>query len=296
MVTGLCPPIATPFLNDEFSPHRFSENIARWNEQPLDGYVVLGSNGEAPLLDDAERAAVIREARRVVPASRHLIAGAGRQSTRATIRAVREAFDLGADAALVGVPDYYRPAMTDQVLREHYLRVADASPGPIIVYSVPFYTGLPIEASLFDALLRHERIAGIKDSSGDLESLGGFIDTVRRSGREASVLIGNASVLAAGLRMGADGAVLAVDAVAPRECAEIRSLAASGRHDEAVAANKRLAPLAEAVTRGHGIGGLKAAMDMIGWHGGDPRPPLQRAGASARAEIASLLKGLGLAA
>jgi len=296
MIRGLCPPIATPFLNDEFSSQRFSDNIARWNSLPIDGYVVLGSNGEAPLLDDTERAAVIREARRTVPASRRLIAGTGRQSTRGTIRSVREAFDLGVDAVLVGVPDYYRPAMTHLVLRDHFLRVADASPGPMLVYSVPFYTGLPIDAELFGALLGHERIAGIKDSSGDLESLQGMIDAVRRAGREASVLIGNASVLAAGIAMGASGAVLAVGGVAPRECAEIARLAAEKRTDDAEQANRRLKPLALAVTREHGIGGLKAALDLIGWHGGDPRPPLQPAGASARAEIASMLKGLGLLA
>ena len=296
MFRGLYPPIPTPFDNDEFSPAHLAENIGRWNEQPIAGYVVLGSNGEAPLLDDAEKTAVIRSARAATPASRAMIVGTGRQSTRAAIRAVSEAFDLGATAALLGVPDYYRPAMTDAVLREHFLRVADASPGPIILYSVPFFTDIPIGASLFADLLRHDRIAGIKDSSGDLESLSGMIDAARGAGRDVSVLIGNAGALGAGLALGAAGAVIAVGNVAPHHCSEIARLAAQGKQDQAREKNRLLDPLTDAVTRRHGIGGLKAALDLIGFHGGAPRPPLRPVGKTEREEIAGLLAGLGLAA
>ena len=137
----------------------------------------------------------------------------------------------------------------------------------------------------------HERISGIKDSSGELDSLQKMIDAARDSERDdLSVMIGNASALAAGLEMGAAGAVLAVGNVAPRVCAGIASLAASGRHAEAAEWNIKLDPLAQAVTRRHGIGGLKAALDRLGWFGGDPRPPLPPAPAAAREEIAALLK------
>ena len=292
MIRGLLPPIPTPFVDDQFSAPHYAENISRWNDTPLDGYVVLGSNGEAPLLDEAERALVIRTARQSIAAGRQLVAGAGRQSTRATIRSVREAFDLGADAVLVGVPDYFRPSMTDTILRDHYLRVADASAGPVLLYSVPFFTGLPIGPMLFSSLLGHDRIAGIKDSSGDLVALQGMLDASRDSGREVAVLIGNASVLAAGLEIGAAGAVLAVGTIAPRQCAVVAQLVEQGDALAARAANQKLLPLTQAVTRKHGIGGLKAALDLIGLYGGDPRLPLQPAGGSARAEIAAMLKDL----
>ena len=294
MIRGFLPPIPTPFLDGEFSAEHHAENILRWNDTPIDGCVVLGSNGEAPLLDDEERTLAIRTARKAMAAGRLLVAGSGRQSTRATIRSVREAFDLGADAVLVGVPDYYRPAMTDPVLRDHFLRVADASPGPLLLYSVPFFTGLPIGTTLFASLLGHDRIEGIKDSSGDLVALQGILDTARDSGRDLSVLIGNASVLAAGLEIGASGAVLAIGTVAPVECAEVGELVKRGDAAAARAVNQKLLPLTKAVTRTHGIGGLKAALDLLGFHGGDPRPPLQPASGSARAEIAAMLKELGL--
>jgi 4-hydroxy-2-oxoglutarate aldolase len=292
MLQGLFPPIPTPFVHDQFSPERLTDNLELWNKLPIDGYVVLGSNGEAPLLDDDERAAVIRRARAGAASGRRIIAGAGRESTRATIRSVAEAFDLGADAVLVGVPGYYRPSMSDDVLAAHYLAVADASPGPMLLYSVPFFTGLPISAALFGRLLRHERIVGIKDSSGDPASIDALVDAARQAGREASILVGSAKALAEGLRRGASGAVLAVGNIAARPCARIAGLARAGEAAQALALNQALLPLTESVTVRHGIGGLKAALDMLGFYGGPPRPPLPAASEPARAEIAARLREL----
>ncbi|MGH9870672.1 MAG: dihydrodipicolinate synthase family protein [Candidatus Polarisedimenticolia bacterium] len=292
VLRGLFPPIPTPFLRGEVSLERLADNLALWNKLPLDGYVLLGSNGEAPLLDDHERAAVIRAAREATPADRAIIVGSGRESTRATIRSVNEAFELGADAALVGVPGYYRPVMTDDVLADHYQRVADASHGPVLLYSVPFFTGIPIQAPLFRRLIRHDRVAGIKDSSGDPASIEALVGAAREAGREVSVLVGSQRALAEGLKRGASGAVLAVGNVAARACARIAQCVQQGDHDEAARLNQALLPLTEAVTARHGIGGLKAALDMLGFFGGEPRPPLPSATAEARAEIAALLKTL----
>ncbi|HKY33974.1 MAG TPA: dihydrodipicolinate synthase family protein [Candidatus Polarisedimenticolia bacterium] len=292
MLKGLFPPIPTPYDGDEVSPARLRDNIARWESHPIDGYVVLGSNGEAPLLDDAERAAVIRAARSAVPAGKPLVAGAGRESTRATIRAVKEAFDLGADAVLVGVPGYYRPAMTDDVLIAHYRAVAAASPGPMLLYSVPFFTGLPLGPALFAELLECGKVAGIKDSSGDPASIQALVSAASARGSRASVLVGSARALAEATRLGAVGAVLAVANVAPAVCARIAEAARAQDRGAAEALNAALDPLTDAVTRRHGIGGLKAALDLLGFHGGLPRPPLPAATAEARAEIAGLLAGL----
>ncbi len=293
LLKGFFPPIPTPFAAGEFAPEMLAENLARWNDQPVDGFVVLGSNGEAPLLDEEERAAVVKTARRAIPGSRRMIVGTGRESTRATIRSTKEAFYLGADAVLVGVPSYYKPAMTNDVLRDHYLRVADASPGPMLLYTVPFFTGLSIDLSLYAELIPHDRIIGIKDSAGEIGALERIVGCSR--GRaDTSVLIGNARLLARGLEIGASGGVLAVSCIAARICAEIGRDVAEGRGPEARRLNDRLLPLVEAVGPKHGIGGLKAALDLLHFHGGDPRPPLRPAGAEARAEIAGLMKRLGL--
>ncbi len=294
MLKGSYPPIPTPFEEGRFSPDHLAQNLERWAADPLDGYVVLGSNGEAPLLDDHERQAIVRTVGERIGSDRLMIVGAGRESTAATIRCVKEAFDLGADAVLVGVPSYYKPAMTDVALREHYLRVADACPGPMLLYSVPVFTGIPIGASLFADLIRHECIAGIKESSGDLAAIAAMVSAARAAGREATILVGSARALARGLLAGAAGSVLAVSSVAPTVVDGIAKAAARGAADEAKRLNDALLPLAEAVTSRHGIGGLKAALDLRSFHGGDPRPPLRPIDAAARMEIAGLMKALGI--
>ncbi len=294
MLKGHFPPIPTPFEEGAFCARRMAENVARWNAEPIDGCVVLGSNGEAPLIDEEERGAVIRAVAGAMAGGRKVIVGAGRESTRATIRCVVEAFDLGADAVLVGVPAYYRPAMTDEVLRDHYLRVADASPGPVLLYSVPAFTGLPISVRLFTDLISHDRVIGIKESSGDAGALRALAASAAAARREVSVLVGSARVLAEGLEAGAAGSVLAVGCVAARPVRRCADLVAAGDHAGARRMNEALAPLAAAVTVRHGIGGLKAALDLLGWHGGAPRGPLRPAGAAARAEIADLMRALGL--
>lgn len=292
---GLFPPIPTPFEGERIAPHHLADNIARWNDEPLEGYVVLGSNGEAVHLTDDEKREIIRTARRATPpGSRRLIVGAGREWTAETVRAVREAFDLGADAVLVGVPSYYKPEMREPVLEAHLREVADASPGPMLLYSVPQFTGVPIPPRLASTLAPHPAIAGIKDSGGDLDSLRALTSTARTYGDEFSVLVGNASLLADGIMAGARGAILAVANVAPRACAGIMEAARRGDARAAQEILERLAPLATAVTRAHGIGGLKAALDLLGYHGGLPRRPLQPPAPAVKEEIAGLLRGMGL--
>jgi 4-hydroxy-2-oxoglutarate aldolase len=294
-LSGQFPPIPTPFEGGRVSGAKLAENIARWNEKPLAGYVVLGSNGEAPLLEDDERREVLRAARRAIPqGKRLLIAGTGRESTVAAVRATKEAFDLGADAVIVGVPHYYKPQYTAAVLEAHLRAVADAAAGPILLYSVPQFTGVPVPPAVAEALASHPRVAGIKDSGGDLGALRTLLDVGRRAGKPFAVLVGSARVWASGLLAGAAGGVLAVAAVAPDLCAEIAALARRGDDAAALAAGERLGPLAAAVTRVHGIGGLKAALDLLHYHGGDPRPPLAPATPAARLEIAAHLRSLGL--
>src|SRR5260221_2567695 len=164
-----------------------AENIARWNDEPLDGYVVLGSNGEAPLLEEGEKREAIGAARRAAEKGKKLLlVGTGRESTLAAIRATREAFDLGADAVLLGAPTYYKPEYSEPVLEGHFRAVADASPGPILLYAVPQFTGIPLPPSLVLKLARHPRIVGIKDSAGDIENLKALLAAARAAGTPCS--------------------------------------------------------------------------------------------------------------
>jgi 4-hydroxy-2-oxoglutarate aldolase len=285
---GILLPFTTPFkTNEEIDQEGLRANLRQWNTSGIIGYVALGSTGERVNLDEREYAQVIEIARAEVPRDFAFIVGAGRQSTRGTIAEIKNASAIGADAVLVITPNFYRPAITQQALVAHYTAVADASPVPVILYSMPDLTGIKIETETVAQLSSHQNIRGIKDSSADMT---GFRETIRQVPEDFAVLTGNGAVLYDALSAGARGAVLAVGCVAVELCLKIWRLVETGEGGKASAVQERLTPLALAVTKRYGIGGLKAAMNMIGFNGGAVRAPLEPASKEAQSEIAGLLK------
>jgi 4-hydroxy-2-oxoglutarate aldolase len=262
-------------------------NLERWNETGIVGYVALGSTGERVHLCERECLEVIETARASVPASLAFITGAGQQSTHATINEVRRYASAGADAALVITPNFYRAAMTQGALINHYLTVADASPVPLVLYSMPDLTGIALAPETVARLALHENIIGLKDSSSDLINLA---ETLRVVPEDFAVLTGNGGLLAAALGAGARGAILAVGCVAFEQCLAIYDALEKENYQQAHALQRKLTPLARAVTVRFGIGGLKAALELRGYAGGVVRSPLAPASEEARQEIACLLK------
>ncbi len=246
----------------------------------------MGSTGERVHLDEREYVAVIETARREVPSHFSLIAGAGQQSTRGTIEEIRRAAAAGADAALVLTPHFYRTALTSEVLIKHYNAIADASPVPVILYSMPALTGIKIEPETAARLSEHENIIGIKDSSADID---GLKETVKLARSDFAVLTGNGTVFNEGLRAGARGGILAVGCAAAELCLAIFAAAGAGELGRAARLQSALSPLAAAVTTRFGIGGLKAALELRGYAGGLPRLPLPKPDESAREEIRKCL-------
>ena len=281
-------PFPTPF--DEHGRLDISglrSNIKKWNACGITGYVALGSTGERVHLEEPECLEVIAAARAQVPDNLAFIVGAGQQSTYATINETRRFAQAGADALLVITPNFYRAAMTPEQLVKHYLMVADASPVPIVLYSMPELTGIALAPETVAQLSEHENIIGIKDSSGDAINLA---ETIRLVPEDFVVLTGNGALLYAALCAGARGAILAVGCVASQQCLEIYDALQRGAHARAAALQRRLTPLARAVTVRYGIGGLKAALEIKGFAGGFVRAPLRPATDEARTEIARLLK------
>ena len=288
MLQGVLPPIPTPFTaNGQLDLGALQANIARWNETGLAGYVALGTNGEAPLLDEGESVAVWRAVRQAMAPGLVLLAGTGRESTWATLAACQAAADAGADAALVITPWYYKNGMTADALRRHYESVADASPIPILLYNMPGNTGVNIPVPTVAELARHPNIVGIKDSAGDIGQLSAII---RSAADDFSVMCGNAAAFLPGLALGAAGGILALANVAPRQTVALFQAARAGRLDEARQWHDRLMPVATAVTRTYGIGGLKAALDMLGYAGGQPRSPLFPPSPEGTADIRRILE------
>jgi 4-hydroxy-2-oxoglutarate aldolase len=283
---GILPPLVTPFgPGGALDLTAFEANLEAYAAHDLDGYLVLGSNGEAPCLDPSEKLALVTAARRGA-ASRRLLVGAGLESTEATVSLCRQVADLGADGVLVLTPHYYRAQMTVPLLRQHYERVADASPVPVYLYTVPAFTGIPCPPELPGLLAAHPNVAGIKESSGDLALLGRILATTPE---RFTVVCGSAPVFYPALCLGASGGILAVACCAPRLVAALYRAAQAGQHEEARRLQAALSPLALAVTGRHGVAGLKAAITLAGYRGGEVRPPLRPVDSQAREELQALL-------
>jgi 4-hydroxy-2-oxoglutarate aldolase len=289
-LSGVLVPFPTPFgPAGAFDPQALRENVARWCETGVAGFVALGSTGERVHLDARERAELVETARACVPASSVFVVGVGEQGTRASIEECRAAASQGADAVLVLTPHFYKGAMTQGALASHFESVADASPAPVVLYNIPQNTGVALAPETVARLGRHPNIAGIKDSSGDVVNFVEMLRLTRESAEEFSVMTGHAGVFYAALASGAAGGILAAACVLPRLCVEIYEAARAGEHARAVELQRRLAPVARAVTVRFGVGGLKYALDLLGFAGGNVRAPLPSPDKDARREIARLL-------
>jgi 4-hydroxy-2-oxoglutarate aldolase len=291
-LSGVLLPITTPFMaNEDVDIKALKANINRWNTTGIAGYVVLGSTGERVNLDEREYLEVMETAREGVPETMTFIVGAGQQSTRGTIAEIERAAKAGAEAVLVITPHYYRPAITQQALFEHYIAVAGAVSVPVILYSMPDLTGIKIEPDTAARLSEHKNIIGLKDSSNDVAKMR---ETVQMVTEDFAVTVGNGTVFCEALEAGARGGILAVGCVGPELCLEIYRAVKAGENDRASSLQEKLTPLARAVTKTYGIGGLKAAMEMAGYIGGGVRAPLRPASEEGRAEIEQLLRDAAL--
>ena len=292
-IEGILPPIATPFVDGRVAHDRLRENLDRWNKTHLAGYVVFGSNGEAVHLDQEEKLALVETVKRNLPHGKLLIAGTGCQSTTATVRLTNLAAEKGADAALVFTPHYYKAKMDNAALKKHYLTIADQANIPILIYNVPQFTGVNVSPELVASLAEHPKIIGIKDSSGNITQIGEMIATTPPS-PGFHVLAGSAGHLLAALALGASGGILALANVAHDECCRIFDDFRNGRHTEARKLQLKLLAANRAVTAGFGVAGLKSALDMVGYFGGDPRLPLLPLEEEQKNELREILKRANL--
>ena len=270
---GIFPPIPTPFRQDEsLDLENLKANLARWNNEPLAGYVVAGSNGEAVALSFEERFQLVAAARAAIPEDRLLIAGAGAESTRQTIKLAEGMRREGADAVIVVTPSYYGPRLDDTALLDHYLKVADASQLPVVLYNVPVYTGLDLPARVVRELAAHENIIGIKESGGSIAKIDSMVNGTPA---DFQLLSGSASFFLAALVVGAVGVVPALGCLAAERISALLLAYESGDLESAREIQASLVGPNEAVTSKFGIAGLKAALDLIGFYGGPVRAPLQ---------------------
>jgi 4-hydroxy-2-oxoglutarate aldolase len=286
-VSGIFPALTTPYREDgSVAIEYFKANLARYNQTGLAGFVVLGSTGESVLLSSTESEAMLVAGKEAAGPGKLLIAGTGAESTAETIFRTKRAASIGYDVALVKTPYYYKPFYNSEVYVRHYRSVADASPIPVLLYSVPAFTGITLETPEIVAMAQHPNIIGIKDSSGAIQRT---VEVTGQASADFQVLTGSAPVLYPALASGAKGAILALASALPEKCVELFEMFRSGRHEEARELQQALAVASKVIIFEGGIAGLKHAMDLRGYHGGLPRLPLLPAAGEVKQRIAQLV-------
>jgi 4-hydroxy-tetrahydrodipicolinate synthase/4-hydroxy-2-oxoglutarate aldolase len=242
--------------------------------------VIGGSNGEGPYLEPGERKTLVKTGRR---RKAHFMVGISAESTRVAVRQVQEAADAEADSVLVMTPTTLARGRDEAILR-FYRTIADISPLPVYLYSVPGVTNYNLPVELIWRLSRHDKIVGMKDSSGDVVRLQSIVDATPPG---FILYSGSSRAMTAAMAVGCDGAITGSGNYLPSLVLQILA-ATKGSPDTARRLQKRLSSVSADV-EAHGIPGVKAAAKAAGLDPGYPREPLTRLSRGAETSIAKLI-------
>ncbi|MFH1884420.1 MAG: dihydrodipicolinate synthase family protein [Planctomycetota bacterium] len=271
-LSGVFAPVVTPFHSDELALDDLRFNLRKLNETNLAGYLALGSNGEFKSLSDKEQNRIL-EVFAEEKGNKVVLAGAGCESTRQTIERSKLALEMGFDYVSILTPSYFARQIDGAALQCYYERIADSIDIPVLLYNAPGFTGgmeIPLQNVL--ELSGHPNIVGMKDSSaaGPAKLLA-CLDPAE----DFNVLAGSANFFYPSLHLGAAGGVLSLANALPGPCCDIYRLVTQGKYDDAKELSFRLARLNQTISGPWGVAGVKAAMDIAGFKGGQPRHPLQ---------------------
>jgi len=288
-LSGILAPICTPFVNQDLSIENVRDNMRKYRNAPLAGYFALGSNGENKSLTEREKLDILETVVREKADHQMVLAGAGFESTRQTIEFSKKVADLGADFVTIVTPSYFKKRLTDETMVRYYTDVADALPIPVVVYNAPGFTGMTISAGVIGTISRHPNIAGMKDTSkGNMSSY------LEAAGESFDVLSGTVSTLFESMALGATGGVVSLANAFPEPCCQLYEAFVAGDMALARELHYRLFRLNRAVSGSYGVAGVKYAMELGGFHGGDPRLPLLPITEEGKASIRKAVQAAGL--
>ncbi len=272
MLSGVFGPVVTPFRSDELALDDLRFNLRKLSETDLAGYFAIGSNGEFRSLTDKEQIQVL-DIFAAEKGNKVVMVGTGCESTRQTIEKSKLVSNMGFDYVSILTPSYFAKRIDGDTLQCYYERIADSVDVPVLLYNAPgFAGGVEIPPRTILELSRHPNIVGMKDSSPT--GPGKFL-TCLEPAADFHVLAGSANFFYPALHLGAAGGVLSLANVLPGPCCDLYRLFTQGKYDDAKELSFRLARLNQAISGAWGVAGVKAAMDIIGFKGGQPRHPLQ---------------------
>ena len=270
MLSGVYPPMATPFENDEILFDGLIKNVEKMNSTGLRGYFVCGTNGEFKSLTVDERLKVLETVVKHAAPDKVVMGGTAAESTKETIEITKNAAEIGVRLVSLLVPSFFKKIIDDNVLTEYILEVADASPIPVLIYNNPSVTGgVLVSPEVINRVSGHPNVVGMKDSSK-----GNYEDYLKAAKEGFYLLAGSAGFFLDLLKAGGIGGVLSLANVFPDDCALLYRAFIEGKIDEAEKMSKNLVDLNEKVSGRYSVAGVKAAMNITGYVGGVPRKPL----------------------
>jgi len=270
-LSGVFAPLVTPFEEDQILFDDLARNVERLNMTGLRGYLVLGTNGEFRALSVEERFRVLDTVLASASPEKTIIAGTGAESTKETIDLTLKAGEKGIDMATLLPPHFFAKRMDDRALIDHVVAVADVSPVAIMFYNNPAVSaGVTANPAVIHEISPHPNVVGMKDSSK-----GNFQQYLQAAHQDFYVLAGSANFFLDLLEGGGIGGVLSLANVIPEACADAYHLYQGGAMAEAWDKQRQLVRVNQMVSGAHGVAGVKAAMDMAGFKGGEPRRPLR---------------------
>jgi len=287
---GIFAPHITPFTREgELDEEALRKCIRFWVEGGISGLVPCGSNGEAPYLNREERKRIIEIVMEEAGSKVRVVAGTGSLSTKETIQFTRDAKELGVDAALVVTPFYFK--LSNRELIAHYKTVLETVDIPIVLYSVPKFTGFSLEPTVIAQLAsEYENVVGVKDSGGNI---GNIAETIRLVEDRISVLAGTADVTLPTLMLGGKGAVIAVANVFPKMCQSLYEAFKKGDYEKASLLQRRLSYLNDVLVKKYNqLSTIKEALNLLGLPAGYPRSPALPLKEEERKEVEEALKAV----
>ena len=269
-LSGVFAPMTTPFDDrGNVLLDKIAFNVRKLNESRLRGYLVLGTNGEFRSLSISESMEVLKTVVKTASPDKVIMAGTGAESTSVSIELCHQAAEAGAHYGSLITPYFFAKKMSDSVLIDHFTRVADQSPIPVLLYNNPGVTGITMSTTVIKEVSSHPKILGMKDSSpGNLSAY------ILNAQPGFYLLAGSANFFFTGLLMGAVGGVLSLADAFPEPCCKLYDLGVSGTLEEGRELQFYLMKINQMVSGKYGVAGIKAAMDFAGFYGGPTRAPL----------------------
>ncbi|MDD5232768.1 MAG: 4-hydroxy-tetrahydrodipicolinate synthase [Syntrophales bacterium] len=272
MFKGAIVAIVTPFKkNGRVDEDRFRELIEFQIKNGTDGIVPCGTTGESSTLSHKEHDKVIEiaveQTRKRVP----VIAGTGSNSTDEAIRLTKHAHEVGADGVLSVCPYYNRP--TQEGLYQHYRKIAESVPIPVIVYNIPGRTGVNCMPETLARLAKISNIVGVKEASGSIKQMS---DVILHCGKKFTVLSGDDAFTLPLMGIGGHGVISVISNVAPADMAALVDAAAAGKWAKARELHYRMSPLIDSLFIETNPTPVKALLSMMGKIEYEVRLPLAR--------------------